>query len=420
MMEDDAPPLEAFVSEPGELKLASEPEHLEVRVICLEDKEDLEGLRVRIHARCEALTGAHAWRDPRGLCLERVDEGLVARFEVDGDDEWLAVAVFLDITARDPRIAARLTDGDGDFLLIDAAESLPDWLEPETSANRVWVRGGAVVVVLDAPGRLEEEDARQYLKAKSSRENEASSSATRAASRRIRFDRYAPWRDRSGFGPSDALAMVRRVSVPAAVATKLSHRRTLAKAASAAIRGVGKFRGEGKFRGGSMRSVFLRFSRAMFAELQYHSAGNIGSKLAAALATIDGPLDEAPVVLDEEEDDPDLDPLKLDEELEEVVATDDLAARVDAFLLHDDVDDLDPEAVLDALEGPLVHEEEEEEKTDELAGTHMAHSFQRRSEDGPLDLDFNLITSLLASLDAQGDAPDPGPADLLLSQGCVT
>ena len=36
-------------------------------------------------------------------------------------------------------IAARVWDNDGDFLLIEAAYSLPKWLKPEVSTNRVWL-----------------------------------------------------------------------------------------------------------------------------------------------------------------------------------------------------------------------------------------------------------------------------------------
>ena len=34
-------------------------------------------------------------------------------------------------------LSCRVEDGDGDFLLVEAANSLPRWLKPETATNRV-------------------------------------------------------------------------------------------------------------------------------------------------------------------------------------------------------------------------------------------------------------------------------------------
>ena len=38
-------------------------------------------------------------------------------------------------------------DNDGDFLLIEAAFSLPKWLKPEVSTNRVWLHDGQLHIV---------------------------------------------------------------------------------------------------------------------------------------------------------------------------------------------------------------------------------------------------------------------------------
>ena len=44
-------------------------------------------------------------------------------------------------------ISARVWDNDGDFLLIEAAFSLPRWLKPEVSTNRVWLHDGQLHIV---------------------------------------------------------------------------------------------------------------------------------------------------------------------------------------------------------------------------------------------------------------------------------
>ncbi|GAB5030208.1 sgt1 [Nannochloropsis oceanica] len=62
------------------------------------------------------------------------------------EDEWFVVWLLQQATA-DPELAAlgltaRVWDADGDFLLIQAALVIPDWLDPDNSMFRVWIRGG--------------------------------------------------------------------------------------------------------------------------------------------------------------------------------------------------------------------------------------------------------------------------------------
>lgn len=44
-------------------------------------------------------------------------------------------------------LTARIWDNDGDFLLIEAAFSLPKWLKPEVSTNRVWLHDGQLHII---------------------------------------------------------------------------------------------------------------------------------------------------------------------------------------------------------------------------------------------------------------------------------
>ncbi|CAN6821498.1 unnamed protein product [Brassica oleracea] len=63
------------------------------------------------------------------------------------EDEWFAVFLLFRISAAFPSTSIRAWDTDGEFLLIEAAFHLPRWLNPETSRNRVFVRGGDLHVV---------------------------------------------------------------------------------------------------------------------------------------------------------------------------------------------------------------------------------------------------------------------------------
>jgi hypothetical protein len=57
-------------------------------------------------------------------------------------DEWMVVWLLVELTRRFPQLTARARDEDGEFILIHLADALPSWLEPETSENRVFLRGG--------------------------------------------------------------------------------------------------------------------------------------------------------------------------------------------------------------------------------------------------------------------------------------
>lgn len=53
------------------------------------------------------------------------------------EDEWVVVYLLRELTKRHKDIWVRVVDSDGEFLLIEAAGTLPEWLEPEVADNRV-------------------------------------------------------------------------------------------------------------------------------------------------------------------------------------------------------------------------------------------------------------------------------------------
>eukprot|EP01035_Chromulina_nebulosa_P003867 gene3867-5289_t len=86
------------------------------------------------------------------------------------DDEWTLVYILLNLSKKIKTTSISITDQDGQFLLIEAADHLPDWLGPESAGNRVWLRCGEVTIVpYDEPGRqrdggIELSAALQYLR----------------------------------------------------------------------------------------------------------------------------------------------------------------------------------------------------------------------------------------------------------------
>lgn len=63
------------------------------------------------------------------------------------EDEWFIVYLLQQITEAFPDLAARVEDNDGEFLLIEAADYLPKWLNPDTSENRVFFYRGDLHII---------------------------------------------------------------------------------------------------------------------------------------------------------------------------------------------------------------------------------------------------------------------------------
>jgi hypothetical protein len=53
------------------------------------------------------------------------------------EDEWLIVYIMLELSKQYTSAWIRITDTDGEFLLIEAANVLPSWLNPEVGGFRV-------------------------------------------------------------------------------------------------------------------------------------------------------------------------------------------------------------------------------------------------------------------------------------------
>lgn len=55
------------------------------------------------------------------------------------EDEWLIVYILKELSSRFPTLWIKAVDSDGEFLLIEAANALPRWLNPENADNRVGI-----------------------------------------------------------------------------------------------------------------------------------------------------------------------------------------------------------------------------------------------------------------------------------------
>lgn len=53
------------------------------------------------------------------------------------EDEWYIVHIILELTKQFTDIVVQVKDSDGDFVLIESADYLPKWANPDSTNNRV-------------------------------------------------------------------------------------------------------------------------------------------------------------------------------------------------------------------------------------------------------------------------------------------
>lgn len=63
------------------------------------------------------------------------------------EDEWFIVYILITITKQMPDLIARVHDNDGEFLLIESADYLPQWAQPEICDNRVYLIAGNIHII---------------------------------------------------------------------------------------------------------------------------------------------------------------------------------------------------------------------------------------------------------------------------------
>ncbi|KAK0847336.1 hypothetical protein LTS02_014508 [Friedmanniomyces endolithicus] len=82
-------------------------------------------------------------------------------------DEWLVVYLLFELSKQCEDAWIRVYDTDGEFLLIEAANTLPKWLNPEIAEHRVWINGGHLRIVPSseaaAPRKLSLQNALDFI-----------------------------------------------------------------------------------------------------------------------------------------------------------------------------------------------------------------------------------------------------------------
>ncbi|KAI4262993.1 MAG: hypothetical protein L6R42_001842 [Xanthoria sp. 1 TBL-2021] len=119
--------------------------HLEVRA-------QLRKVQAAATTLCKDLLKDFIWQR-EGFCLElKQQDGLSflhgrTNFGDSIEDEWLVVYLLRELSKKFPQSWIRVVDSDGEFLLVEAADALPKWLNPEVADNRVWISNGRLLII---------------------------------------------------------------------------------------------------------------------------------------------------------------------------------------------------------------------------------------------------------------------------------
>ncbi|KAK9112928.1 hypothetical protein Scep_020447 [Stephania cephalantha] len=185
-------------------------------------------------------------------------------------DEWFVVYLLFLVSSRFPNLSIRVWDSDGDFLLIEAAYSLPRWINPDNSLNRVFIRNGEVHILpktrFGSNSNPDLLDSLMFLVGDVGGEARASDSVQFAVRSRI-----------SGYPERARLNVHRvRVRVPASVAAVLKHEPCLVSLAVEGFydRDIDSMKYAARMerflpggRAEELVEVVVRLSRAMYAQL---------------------------------------------------------------------------------------------------------------------------------------------------------
>ncbi|KAG6105065.1 hypothetical protein E4U13_008071 [Claviceps humidiphila] len=112
----------------------------------------LETLRKAAVELCQSLTNCYIWQRDEFSVELKISHGLMFLYGITDygeaiEDEWLIVYILRELTRSFPSLWVRVADTDGEFLLIEAANTLPDWISPEIDENRVWLHQAKLHII---------------------------------------------------------------------------------------------------------------------------------------------------------------------------------------------------------------------------------------------------------------------------------
>ncbi|KAF3351822.1 hypothetical protein VdG2_00024 [Verticillium dahliae VDG2] len=112
----------------------------------------LEELRKNALASAKDVASGYIWQRGEFSLEVKSDQGLayvhgITDYGDSVEDEWLIVFLLRKLSLVNPNLWIRIFDSDGEFLLIEAANVLPAWLNPEMDRNRAWLHQGKLHII---------------------------------------------------------------------------------------------------------------------------------------------------------------------------------------------------------------------------------------------------------------------------------
>ncbi|KAF2011618.1 SGT1-domain-containing protein [Aaosphaeria arxii CBS 175.79] len=140
---------------------------IDTRLSDVQTRERLQSFQRSLNSLEKKFLKEYIWqREPIKLELVREEGRWLLKGSTNyGDsvaDEWLIVWLLRELSKEFKDAWIRIYDTDGEFLLIEAANALPTWLNPEVSENRVWINNHRMLIIplskVQNPGPLKLKD----------------------------------------------------------------------------------------------------------------------------------------------------------------------------------------------------------------------------------------------------------------------
>ncbi|KAI4700901.1 hypothetical protein J4E81_003865 [Alternaria sp. BMP 2799] len=147
---------------------------IDSRLSDIQTRERLQAFQRALNALEKKFLKEYIWqRDSLKLDLVREEHRWLLKGRSNyGDsvaDEWLIVYFLRELSKEFKDAWIRIYDSDGEFLLIEAANALPKWLNPEVAENRVWINSHRLLIIPlgkeEEPGPLTQSQAIQIIDA---------------------------------------------------------------------------------------------------------------------------------------------------------------------------------------------------------------------------------------------------------------
>ncbi|CAA9961996.1 SGT1 family protein Sgt1 [Pyrenophora teres f. maculata] len=125
---------------------------IDSRLSDIQTRERLQAFQRALNILEKKFLKEYIWqRDSLKLELVREEQQWLLRGRTNyGDsvaDEWLIVYLLREMSKEFKDAWIRIYDSDGEFLLIEAANALPKWLNPEVAENRVWINCHRLLII---------------------------------------------------------------------------------------------------------------------------------------------------------------------------------------------------------------------------------------------------------------------------------